>query len=201
MTPKQTIDILKETGALLEGHFLLTSGRHARRFIQAARALQYPRHTESLCSAIAERFCDQRVDLVVGPATGGIILAYETARHIPDTDNGPCRAAFTEKDEHGAMTLKRGFALSAGTRVLVVEDIVTTGGSVEKTIEHLRNRQAEVIAVSALIDRSAGRAQFDCPFEPLAVLELESWPAGRCELCRQGAPLIEPDDIVSRENS
>ncbi len=190
MTPECVIDIFRQTGALLDGHFLYTSGRHGRQFLQAARVLQYPDHTETLCRAMAESARHDRVDLVVGPATGGIILAYETARHLQ------CRAAFTEKDGAGGMALKRGFALKPGTRVLVVEDIITTGGSVQKTIGHVAARGAEVVGVSVLIDRSGGQARFPCPFRPLATLALESWPAEGCASCAAGQPLVEPDDLV-----
>ena len=190
LTQEGTIETFKEAGALLEGHFIYTSGRHGSMFLQAARVLQYPELVQRLCEAVADNVSDMNIELVVGPATGGIILAYETARHLN------CRGVFTEKDDEGGMALKRGFALKEGTRVLVVEDIVTTGGSVHKTIDHLRSRGAEVVAVGVLIDRSGGEASFDCPYFPLAELELESWEAGECPLCKEGARLIEPDDII-----
>lgn len=190
LSEEAVIDIFREAGALLEGHFLYTSGRHGERFLQAARVLQYPQHTERLCRALAARFAGDAVDLVVGPATGGIILSYETARHLGT------RAAFTEKDPDEGMALKRGFALRQGTRVLVVEDIITTGGSVKKTIDHLRRRGAEVVGVGALIDRSSGQAGFDCRYEPLARLQLTSYAPEECPLCAAGLPLIEPDDLV-----
>lgn len=198
MHPDQVVDIFRQTGALLEGHFLYTSGRHGEKFLQAARVLQYPNHTEALCKALcnalrnslAENLGDTKIDLVAGPATGGIILAYETARHLN------ARAIFSEKDEDGAQSIRRGFRIDPGARVFVVEDIVTTGGSVQKTIEHLRSRGAKVVAVGVLIDRSSGKANFDCPFIPLAQLELQSWQPEDCPLCKSGAPLIEPDDIV-----
>ena len=137
MNPESVIQAFKDTGALLEGHFEYASGRHGNRFLQAARVLQYPETTETLCKALAEAFAGAQIDLVVGPATGGIILAYETARHLN------CRAAFSEKDGEGGMAVRRGFAVQPGTRVLLVEDIVTTGGSVKKTIGPLRERGAE----------------------------------------------------------
>jgi orotate phosphoribosyltransferase len=191
MTPDRVIDLFRRSGALLEGHFVYASGRHGRQFLQAARVLQYPDFTEALCQGIAERFSGEPIDLVVGPATGGIVLAYETARALK------CRAAFTEKDASGAMALKRGFALRPGTRALVVEDVVTTGGSVKKSIEHLRGRDAQVVGVSVLIDRSAGEAQFNCRYEPLAQLDMESWAPENCALCRQGILLVEPDDLTA----
>ena len=189
MTGDDVIGVFREAGALLEGHFLYTSGRHGRQFLQAARVLQYPKHTDRLCAALADRFKNERVDLVVGPATGGIVLAYSTARCLD------ARSAYTERDGDG-MALKRGFSLPAGSRVLIVEDITTTGGSVKKSIAHLRDRGAEVVGVGVLIDRSGGKAAFDCRFEPMARLQMESWPPEECPLCAEGKPLIEPDDII-----
>lgn len=189
MSPTEVIDLFKTTGALLEGHFIYASGRHGRQFLQAARVMQYPQHNERLCAALAAQFADTPVDLVVGPATGGIILAYETARHLT------CRAAFTEK-ESGGMAMKRGFALQPGTRVLVVEDIITTGGSVKKSITHLEERGARIVGVGALIDRSGGEAAFDCPFKALAALNMQSWAPGDCPRCAAGDPVIDPDDIM-----
>ena len=186
----QTIDIFKEAGALLEGHFIYTSGRHGERFLQAARVLQYPQHVETLCKAMAEQASDLNIELVVGPATGGIILAYETARHLG------VRGVFAERDEEEGMAVKRGFHIPNGIRILVVEDIVTTGGSVQKTIDHLTRRGANVVGVSVLIDRSAGEARFDCTYRPLATLSMKSWAPDACALCDANAPLIEPDDIV-----
>ncbi len=190
MTGTEVLDTFRKAGALLEGHFLYASGRHGRQFMQAARVLQYPEYTEALCRAIADKFRDEAVDVVIGPATGGIVLAYETARHLK------CRACFTEKDGQGGMALKRGFALKPGMRVLVVEDVITTGGSVQKTIDHLRVRGADIVGVGVLIDRSAGEAKFDVPFKPLAEITMESWPPDACRLCTEGAALIDPDDIV-----
>ena len=191
MTGEAVIQTFREAGALLEGHWTYASGRHGRQFLQAARVLQFPDHTERLCIAMADRFAEAKVDLVVGPATGGIVLAYETARRLG------CRAAFTEKDGAGGMALKRGFALRPGTRVLVVEDVITTGGSVHKTVAHLRGRGAEVAGVAVLIDRSAGEARFDCRFESLAALVMESWAPADCPLCREGSSPTDPDDLTA----
>ncbi len=191
MTENEVIELFCKVGALLEGHFLYTSGRHGRHFLQAARVLQFSSQTERLCQAIAERFREDGVEAVCGPAMGGILLAYETARHLTS------RALFTERDESGGMGLKRGFRVGPGTRVLVVEDIITTGGSVKKTIAHLTQRGAQVVGVAALIDRSNGEAQFECRFEPLAHLPLESWPPAGCPLCQQGVPLTDPDELTA----
>lgn len=189
MNSDAVIRMFRETGALLEGHFLLSSGRHGRQFLQAARVLQYPRHAETLCAAMADSFRDQAVDLVAGPAMGGIVLAYETARQLG------ARAAFTEKGPHGGMALKRGFAPPVDARVLVVEDVTTTGRSVKKTIAHIRERGGNVIGLAALIDRSDGQAAFDCPFKPLARIAMETWDPAACPFCKEGRPLTDPDDI------
>jgi orotate phosphoribosyltransferase len=190
MTSGQVLDIFRATGALLEGHFLYTSGRHGAHFVQASRVLQFPHYTERLCKAVAEKWADDKIELVVGPATGGIILSYETARHLE------CRSVFTEKDGEGGMSLKRGFQLDPGTNILVVEDIVTTGGSVKKTIDHLRSRGARIAGVSVLVDRSGGEANFDCPYKPLAYLALRSYDPKECPGCQDKVPLSDPDDLV-----
>ena len=184
------IEVFRSAGALLEGHFAYASGRHGQHFLQAARVLQMPEYTERLCRALAARFDQDRVELVVGPATGGIILAYETARHLK------CRAGFSEKERDGGMAVKRGLAIRSGVRVLVVEDIITTGGSVQKTLTHLESRGADIVGVGALIDRSGGHAAFACRFEALAQFTLESWPADAVPAWLQQVPVSEPDDLV-----
>lgn len=190
MNSERVVELFKLTGALLEGHFLYASGRHGHQFMQAARVLQYPGHTEELCKAMAAKFADDAIDVVIGPATGGIVLAYEAARHLKGA-----RAAFTEKDGEGGMVLRRGFAVKPGMRVLVVEDVTTTGGSIQKSIDHLRARGAEVVGVSVLIDRSGNAVTFDCRYEPLAQIVMESWAPEECDLCRQGQPVMDPDTI------
>lgn len=190
MTSDEVLSLLRECGALLEGHFVYASGRHGRQFIQAARLLQYPDRVEQLCAALAEHFREAKVELVVGPATGGIILAYETARQLR------CRGAFTEKEPDGAMALKRGIRLDPGTRVLVVEDVVTTGGSVKKTLAHLRERGAEIVGAGALVDRSGGEARFDCPFHALAQVTMESYAPDDPRVAELPGPPVDPDDLV-----
>jgi orotate phosphoribosyltransferase len=190
MKPDDVIRLFRESGGLLDGHFLLASGRHSDEFFQAARVTQYVRNTALLCAATAERFANDRIELVAGPAAGGIILAYETARHLN------ARAVYTEKDEAGRMTLRRGFSLKPGTRTLVVEDVITTGGSVQKSIDHLAGRGAEIVGVSVLIDRSGGKVSFAYRYEPLARYVMQTWPPEECPLCRKGLPIVDPDDIV-----
>lgn len=190
LSPEEVIATFKEAGALLEGHFVYTSGRHGRQFLQAARVVQYPAYAGKLCRALAGHFSGEGIELVCGPATGGIVLAYETARHLN------CRAVFSEKDDGGSMAVKRGFRVDAGCRALVVEDVTTTGGSIQKTIDHLRERGAVVAGVGVLIDRSAGAVDFDARYVPLARLEMETWDPVDCPLCEEGVRLVEPDDIV-----
>lgn len=190
MTEQEVLDIFRTSGALLEGHFIYTSGRHGKHFLQASRVMQFPNHVEALCRALADHFKNDRIALVVGPATGGIVLAYETARHLN------CRCAFTEKDGGGGMALKRGIRIDEGTRVLVVEDIITTGGSVKKTVDHLRTRGAEVVGVGVLVDRSGGEAKFDCPFRALARLTLESFAADDPRVTQLPGPPVDPDHLV-----
>jgi len=190
MTEAEVIETFKKAGALLEGHFIYASGRHGNRFLQAARVLQYPEHTGALCVAMADQFRDDNIELVVGPATGGIILAYDTARSLG------VRGVFAEKEEDGTMAVKRGFAIPKGIRTLVVEDIITTGGSVLKTIEHLEERGANIVGVSALIDRSGGKAEFRYPYRPVARLTLESWAPDEIPAELAAVPVMEPDDLV-----
>ncbi|MFP4171422.1 MAG: orotate phosphoribosyltransferase [Candidatus Hydrogenedentota bacterium] len=191
MTSEEVLALFKELGGLLEGHFLYASGRHGRQFLQASRVFQHPRHASRLCMALSNRFGGEDVELVAGPAVGGIIPAYETARQLN------CRAVFTEKDAEGQPVLKRGFALKPGTRTLVVEDIVTTGGSVRKAAEHLQQRGAEIVGIGCLIDRNGGQTDFGpIPYRYLSSIEMESWEPHDCPLCREDQPLTDPDDLV-----
>jgi len=190
MQQDEVIQLFRDAGALLEGHFIYASGRHGRKFLQASRILQYPDITERLCRGVADNYRDACVDLVCGPATGGIILAYETARQLG------CRAAFTEKEPDGSMALKRGFQLKPGTRTLFVEDIVTTGGTLRKSIEHLAARGADIVGVAALIDRSGGTVAFDQAFSPLATFELESYGPDEVPEDLAAMPVVEPDDLI-----
>ncbi len=179
------IDLLKETGVIMEGHFLLTSGRHSGFFLQCARLLQYPGYTETVCRLMAEPFQDQGIETVIGPAMGGVILSYETARALG------ARAIYAEPAEE-KMVLRRGFRLESGEKVLVVEDAVTTGGSVEKVLDLLYSVEAEVVGVSVMVDRTAGRLNFGVPTRSLLAMEIESFDPENCPLCRRGTPLQKP---------
>ena len=186
LSDKDVLGIFRDCGALLTGHYLLTSGRHSPQFLQAALVMQHPATASRLAAALAEHFVSERVELVVGPAVGGIILAYEVARVLG------VRACYAEKEDD-KMVLRRGFAVPSGAKVLVVEDVVTTGGSVRKTVDHLRERGAEVVGIGVLVNRSGGKAQFDVPFRALARLDIETYAAADCPLCADGVPLVEPD--------
>jgi orotate phosphoribosyltransferase len=185
MELEQALEIFRRTGVMQEGHFKLTSGRHSDRYMQCARLFQYPEDSARVCGEVAEAFRGKGVDLVAGPALGGIIMAYEVARILG------VRNVFAER-EAGAMTLRRGFQVSAGERALVVEDVVTTGGSVKEVMELLRSQGAEVIGVGAVVDRSNGAVDFGVPFYPLAAMSVESWEPDACPLCQRGLPIVKP---------
>ena len=192
LAPDAVLDILKASTAYREGHFLLTSGRHSGIFLLCAQALQYPQHTAALCQAMAEPFAGESIDAVVGPAVGGIILAYEVARALGQRTGRYPRALFTEKANGGGMALRRGFSLDRGERVLVVEDAVTTGGSVFKSLDVIRPLGVQVAGVSIIADRSGGAVHFGAPLHSLITLQIDSWEPGDCPLCRQGLPLTRP---------
>ena len=179
------LTIFQQTGALLEGHFLLTSGLHSPRYLQCALVLQHPAHAELGGRALAEKFSDDRVDTVVAPAIGGIIVAHETARAIG------VRALFTER-QAGVMTLRRGFRLSRGERVLVVEDVVTTGGSTRETIEAVVNADGVVVGAGSIVDRSGGAVDVGVRRQALLTLEVPSYNPSECPLCKEGTPAIKP---------
>lgn len=179
------LTIFQQTGALLEGHFQLTSGLHSPRYLQCALVLQYPEHAALAGRAIAAKFTDDRVDVVVAPAIGGIIVAHETARAIG------VRALFTER-EAGVMTLRRGFRLSRGERVLVVEDVVTTGGSTRETIDAVIDADGVVIGAGSIVDRSGGSVDVGVRRQSLLTLDVPAYEASECPLCKEGVPLIKP---------
>lgn len=176
------MEILGQAGVLLEGHFRLTSGRHSNRYLQCAKVFRNTKYSEELCSALAEKFRDDGVQIVIGPAMGAVQMAYEVSRSLG------CENFFTERGEDGKMTLRRGFAVEAGQKVLVVEDVVTTGGSVREVIDLVRRSGGVVVGVGAVVDRTGGRIDFGVPFQAVVTLEVESWEPQDCPLCRAGAP-------------
>lgn len=193
LSDEEIFGIFREAGTLQEGHFRLTSGRHSDRFFLMPHTLQHPDLTERLCADLAALFDGEAVETVIGPATGGIILAYEVARQIGLRRGGrPPRAIFAEKDGEGGMALKRQWTLREGERVLVVEDAVTTGGSVAKTIAAIRSFGPEIVGVACLVDRSQGKVDFGVSLRSLVKVDVASWEPAECPLCRQGIPVVKP---------
>jgi orotate phosphoribosyltransferase len=178
--------MFEKAGALLKGHFLLTSGLHSPVYWEKARVLQYPEYTESLCRMIAGRFRGSGIQVVAGPTTPGIILAYETARQLG------VRGIFAEKDEAGGRVFRRGFEISPGEKVLVVDDILTTGGSVRDVIDAVRKLGGEVASVGVLVLRSADEPNFGVPFFACHRTQVVTYPPGQCPLCAAGVPLVKP---------
>lgn len=192
LNPDAVLDLLRSTGTLKEGHFRLTSGRHSDCFFLMPHTFQHPAQTEQLCAQLAALFAEDRVETVVGPATGGIILAYEVARQLGRLTERPVRALFTEKTEDGAMALKRQWTLRRGERVLVVEDAVTTGGSVQKAIAAIQPFEPTLVGVGCIVDRSGGQADFGVDLRSLVKVDVQSWEPEACPLCRAGIPLVRP---------
>jgi orotate phosphoribosyltransferase len=178
-------DLLRRTEALLEGHFVLTSGLHSSRYIQCARLLQHPQHAEALGGWLADRFRGQAVDAVISPALGGLIIGHETARALG------VRALFGERD-NGVMTLRRGFALQPRERVVIVEDVTTTGGSVRELIRLVRELEGAVVGVGAILDRSGGQVHMGVPLHALITMQVPAYQPEACSLCQQGSAPTKP---------
>ena len=185
MTQEEVRALLVKTGAIMDGHFLLTSGLHSPHYVEKFNVLQHPAYTAQLCAAMAEKFKDANIETVVGPVTGGILLAHETGKSLGT------RAIFTERVD-GKMTFRRGFSLREGERVLIVEDIVTTGGSIKEVIDVVKAAGAVPVAVSMLVDRSGGKANFgDVPATALLTMEVETYAPENCPLCAKGIPMTK----------
>lgn len=183
------LDMLREAGALKRGHFLLASGRHSNQYVEKFDLLRQPRATEQACRMIVSAIGDAGdIDLVVGPTTGGILLAFEIGRQLG------LPAAYAERAEEGSSkrAFKRGTVIEPGTRVLLVDDILTTGGSVFATLEALREVQADVRHVAVLVDRSIKDLDFGAPLTGLARLNIETWDPVECPMCAEGVPLVKP---------
>ncbi len=177
--------IFEETHALRTGHFLLSSGKHSNEYWEKFWVLQYPRYVDRLCAEIARRFEADGIQVVLGPTTGGILLALETARHLN------ARALYAEK-EAGVRTLRRGLTLPPGTRTLIVDDIMTTGGATRECLELAARCKAEVAGAAVLVDRSGGTVNLECRTEALLTVEAEAYEAADCPLCKQNLPLHAP---------
>ncbi len=185
LQPGQVIEKFRQTGALLEGHFLLTSGLHSAIYLQCALVLQHPRTAAEFGEEIASHFRDAAIQTVAAPAIGGIVIGHEVARALGG------RFIWTER-ENGKMILRRGFSLAQGEKILVVEDVVTTGGSTRETIAVLQSLGADVRAAASIIDRSSGAADVGVPRMALATLDVPAVEPAVCEACLRGEQAIKP---------
>ncbi|HUQ17723.1 MAG TPA: orotate phosphoribosyltransferase [Candidatus Saccharimonadales bacterium] len=184
--PTVVEDIFSRAGAFLEGHFILASGKHSPRYLEKFQVLQWPQETERLCAAIVESARGLAVQTVAGPTTGGIILAHEVARQLG------VRAVYAERRDDGGREFRRGFTMNPGERVLVVDDIMSTGGSVQETIDAVTATGAEVVGIGVLADRSAGRATFAVPLISLWEVSIPVYTPEECPQCVAGVPLRKP---------
>jgi len=185
MTRDELLDLFRRSGALLEGHFRLSSGLHSSGYLQCALVLQHPQPAEALGRAIAERTRELKPTVVLTPALGGVIIGQEVGRALG------VRAIFAERQD-GGLTLRRGFMIGEADRVLVVEDVLTTGGSTRETMQVATAAGGRVVGAAAIVDRSGGRATFDVPFAALLAIDLPTYEPDKCPLCAQGLPVTKP---------
>lgn len=181
----RAVEILEEAKAILTGHFKLTSGLHSNRYIQCAQVFQYPDKVEELCKMLAEKLQGKGVTTVIGPAVGGIIFSYELSRALK------CKNIYTERVDE-KMAFRRNFSVEPGEKVIVVEDVVTTGGSAKEVAELAKSLGAEVVAICSLVDRSGGKVDFGVPFVPLIQMDVVTYQPDDCPLCKEGKPLVQP---------
>ncbi len=179
----RVLKIFKDAGAILEGHFLLTSGMHSPVYWEKFQVLQYPRYTQKLCRLIAGSFRNAGVQVVAGPTTGGVVLAFETARQLG------VRAIFAEKVE-GGRAFRRGFSISPGEKVLIVDDILTTGGSVREVVDAVKKLGGDIVGIGVLVDRSGDKVDFGVPLFACLRSPTVAYPADSCPLCAEGRPLV-----------
>jgi orotate phosphoribosyltransferase len=184
------LQLFRQTGAYLSGHFRLTSGLHSPEYLQCALVLQHPSHAETLGRSLADAMRpilgQNGIDLVVSPAMGGLIIGHEAARAFG------VRHIFTERDAERRMTLRRGFTCLPGERAVVIEDVITTGGSSLEVVELLRGMGVDVVAAGSIIDRSGGAAELGVPRTALATLQVQTWQPESCPLCAKGDPVVKP---------
>jgi orotate phosphoribosyltransferase len=192
MKRDEILKVLEQVGAIRQGHFELSSGRHSGTYIQCALVLAYPQHADPLGRALGELFKDHSISCVVSPALGGIIIGHEVARALS------VRALFVERDRSGQMALRRGFELKPNERVLVIEDVWTTGGSTREAIGVVEQEGGLAVAAGALIDRSGGRLELNVPARALLQMDVPSYEPDDCPLCRAGGIAIRPGSRFSR---
>ena len=182
----KVMELFEKSGAVLHGHFVLTSGLHSDTYMQCAKLFEFGDVSEELCRMAAEKTKKYHADVVVSPATGAIIFGYELGKQlgIPNM--------FAEREKDGKFALRRGFELAAGSKVIIAENVVTTGGSVKEVIELVRSLGSEVAAVVEVVDRSGGKVDFGVPNESLLQIEVKTFAPGGCPLCKSGAPAVKP---------
>lgn len=191
MTNQEITEMLKEAGVLLEGHFLLTSGRHSDKYMQCAKIFQDAKYSVPLCAELAEKYKDDNVEIVIGPAIGAIQMAYEVGKQLG------VKNIFAER-ENGEMTLRRGFTIEPGQRVLVVEDVVTTGGSVREVLALVKACGGDIVGVGSIVDRTGGKIDFGVPYKSAFSMDITSYEADDCPICKTGAPLVKPGSRGSK---
>ncbi|MEI7788545.1 MAG: orotate phosphoribosyltransferase [Chlorobiaceae bacterium] len=193
MSSSAMLDVFKTTGALLEGHFKLTSGRHSNTYFQCAKVLQYPEHLTAVCSRIARHFAGKNVETVISPAIGGIVVGTEVGRQLG------VKTIFAERKD-GIMTIRRGFSLEPNERVLVIEDVITTGGSVAEVIELINRSGASLVGVGSVVDRSNGRVKLADDHYSVLSMEVISYTPEECPLCREGVAIDTPGSRANRQH-
>jgi orotate phosphoribosyltransferase len=190
MTNDEILLLFKQSHALLDGHFQLTSGLHSPHYFQCAKVLQYPKNAELLCREIVEKFHEKKIDVVIAPALGGIVVGQEVGRQLG------IRTMFAERKE-GVMQLRRGFEIHRGENVLVCEDVITTGGSVREVIEIIEGSGGTVVGVGAIVDRSGGKASLP-NFNPTMKMDVVTYQPDLCPLCKQGVKIDKPGSRVNK---
>lgn len=187
------LDVFKKTGALLEGHFKLTSGRHSNTYFQCAKVLQYPEHLTTICKRIADNFADKNVETVISPAIGGIVVGTEVGRQLG------VKTIFAERKD-GGMMIRRGFRLEPKERVLVIEDVITTGGSVAEVIELIKLSGATLVGVGSVVDRSNGRVKLADDHFSVLSMEVVSYTPEDCPLCKEGVTIDAPGSRANKQS-
>ena len=193
MTGEEILSIFKQSKALLEGHFQLTSGLHSPNYFQCAKVLQYPDYAGQLCGEIAARFKDTKIGAVIAPALGGIVVGQEVGRQLH------VRTMFTERKD-SIMQLRRGFEISSGEKILVCEDVVTTGGSVREVIEIVQQHGGEIVGVGVIVDRSGGKSDFENLFATMT-MQVVTYKPDDCPLCAKGIPVEKPGSRYTKQKT
>lgn len=186
MTRQSLLKIFKSKNALLKGHFLLSSGLHSDKYIQCALLLQYPEIAERLAEQLVKKLNQVKIDVVISPALGGVIIGQEIARKLK------CRAIFAERNKNGKMELRRGFKIIPGEKCLIVEDVITTGGSTKEVIDIVKNSCGEVVGVCAIVDRTQKKIQLDFPIVSLLKLKIKTYLPDKCPMCKANLKISKP---------